>query len=42
MTGHEKSMNYPAIYLIRVNKKTKQKLKKLGAKIIREILKDIH
>ncbi len=41
MTGKEKRMNYPEIYLIRVDKKLKQKLKKLGSKKVREYLKEI-
>lgn len=41
MTGKEKEMNYPEIYLIRVNKKLKSKLKKIGSKEIREHLEKI-
>lgn len=41
MTGKEKKMNYPEIYLVRVDKKLKQKLKKLGSKKVREYLKEI-
>lgn len=42
MTGKEKKMNYPETYLIRLDKKLKQKLKKLGCKKVREYLKKIH
>lgn len=41
MTGKNKKMNYPEIYLIRIDKKLKQKLKKLGSKKVREYLKEI-
>ena len=41
MTGKDKKMNYPEIYLIRVDKKLKQKLKKIGSKKVREHLKKI-
>ena len=41
MTGKEKKMNYPEVYLIRIDKKLKQKLKKLGGKKVREHLKKI-
>ena len=41
MTGREKKMNYPEAYMIRVDKKTKEKLKKIGSKKIREYLKKI-
>jgi len=41
MTGKQKKMNYPEIYLIRIDKKLKQKLKKLGSKKVREHLKKI-
>ena len=41
MTGKEKKMNYPDTYLIRIDKKLKEKLKKLGSKRIREHLKKI-
>ena len=41
MTGKEKNMNYPEIYLVRVDKKLKQKLKKIGSKKIREYLNKI-
>jgi len=41
MTGKDKKMNYSEVYLIRVNKKLKQKLKKLGSKKIREYLKKL-
>jgi hypothetical protein len=38
MTGKNKKMNYPEIYLLRVDKKLKQKLKKIGSKKIRNFL----
>jgi len=41
MTGKEKEMNYPEIYLIRVEKKLKEKLKKMGSKKVREYLKKL-
>jgi len=41
MTGENKKMNYPETYLIRINKKLKEKLKKLGSKKVREHLKKI-
>ncbi len=41
MTGKNKKLNYPEIYLIRIDKKLKQKLKKIGSKKIREYLKKI-
>ena len=41
MTGKDKQMNYPEIYLIRINKKLKEKLKRLGSKKVREHLKKI-
>ena len=41
MTGKDKKMNYPEIYLIRIDKKLKQKLKKIGSKKVREHLKKI-
>jgi len=41
MTGKEKEMNYPEIYLIRVEKKLKLKLKKIGSKKVRELLEKI-
>ncbi len=41
MTGKEKEMNYPEIYLIRIDKRLKEKLKKIGPKIVREHLKKI-
>ena len=41
MTGKDKKMNYPEIYLIRIDKKLKQKLKKLGSKKVREYLEKI-
>ena len=41
MTGREKKMYYPEVYLIRINKKLKEKLKKLGSKKVREHLEKI-
>jgi hypothetical protein len=41
MTGKEKSMNYPEVYLIRMDKKLKLKLKKIGSKKIRDYLNKI-
>lgn len=41
MTGAGKRMNYPKIYLIRVDKKTKEKLLKLGSKKVRNYLKKL-
>ena len=41
MTGKEKEMNYPEIYLLRMDKKLKEKLKKIGSKKVREHLKKI-
>ncbi len=41
MTGKNKKMNYPHLYLIRVDKKLKEKLKKIGSRKIREHLKKI-
>lgn len=41
MTGKEKKMNYPEVYLIRVDKKLRQKLKKIGSKKVRKHLKKL-
>lgn len=41
MTGREKEMNYPEIYPIRIDKKLKEKLKKIGSRRVREHLKKI-
>ena len=41
MTGKYKKMNYSEAYIIRINKKLKRKLKKLGSKKIREYLSKI-
>ena len=41
MTGKDKKMNYPEIYLIRVDKKLKNKLKILGTKKVRNFLKKL-
>ena len=38
MTGKDKKMNYPETYLIRIDKKPKQKLKKMGSKKVRKHL----
>ena len=43
MTGTNKKMNYPEIYIIRVDKKLKEKLKRLGSEKVRGLLeKFIH
>lgn len=39
MTGKDKKNNYPEVYLIRLDKKLKEKLKKIGTKKVREYLK---
>lgn len=41
MTGKDKKMNYPETYLIRVDKKLKQKLKNIDPKKVREHLKKL-
>ena len=41
MTGKDKKMNYPYVYLIRVDKKLKEKLKKLGSEKVRKYLEKI-
>ncbi len=41
MTGKNKKMNYPETYLIRVDKKLKASLKKLGTEKVREHLKKL-
>ncbi len=41
MTGKEKEMNYPEIYIIRIDKKLKEKLKKIGPKKVRKYLEKI-
>ncbi|MDO8623047.1 MAG: hypothetical protein Q7R52_02280 [archaeon] len=41
MTGKGKEMNYPEIYLIRIDKKLKRKLKEFGSKKVRDYLKEI-
>ena len=38
MTGTNKRMNYPLTFHIRVDKRTYDKLKKIGSKKIRDIL----
>jgi len=42
MSGKDKKMNYPEVYLIRIDKELKQKLKKIGTEKIRNVLKSIH
>lgn len=41
MTGENKKMNFPEIYLIRVDKKLKEMLKKLDTEKVREHLKKL-
>ena len=41
MTGKEKKMNYPEVYLIRIDKRLKHKLKSIGSKKVRAYLKKI-
>jgi hypothetical protein len=41
MTGQSKKMNYSETYVIRIDKKTKQRIKKIGARRVREILQNI-
>lgn len=41
MTGKNKKMNYPEVYLIRIDKKLKEKLKKLGSEKIRKHLNSL-
>jgi len=41
MTGKDKKMNYPEIYIIRIDKKLKQKLKRIGSKKVRKYLRKI-
>ena len=41
MTATNKKMNYPEVYLIRIDKVLKDKLKKLGTKKVREHLNKI-
>lgn len=38
MTGKNKKNNYPETYLIRIDRKLKERLKKMGSKKVREIL----
>jgi hypothetical protein len=38
MTGKHKKMNYPETYVLRIDKKLKQKLKKIGSRKVREHL----
>ena len=42
MTGAQKQMNYPEIFQIRVDKRLKQRLKKVGTKKVREYLEKIN
>ena len=39
MTGKDKKMNFPEVYIIRVGEKLKEKLKKIGSKKVRDHLK---
>lgn len=41
MTGKNKKMNYPELYLIRLDINLKDKLKKIGSRKVREHLKKI-
>ncbi|MEK6832999.1 MAG: hypothetical protein AABY32_03035 [Nanoarchaeota archaeon] len=41
MTGKNKKNNYPEMYLIRTDKKLKEKLKKMGSKKVRELLEKV-
>ena len=41
MTGKDKKMNYPEVYLIRIDKNLKKKLKKIGSKKVRKHLKKL-
>ena len=41
MTGKNKKMNYGTTYLIRVDRRLKSKLKKIGSKRVREYLSKI-
>ncbi len=41
MTGKQKEMNYPEVYLIRIDKKLKDKLKKIGPKKVRGFLNKV-
>jgi hypothetical protein len=41
MTGKNKKMNYPELYLIRIDKKLKERLKKIGSRKVREHLEKI-
>jgi hypothetical protein len=41
MTGKDKKMNYPEIYMIRVDRELKKKLKKIGTKKVRQQLEEI-
>ena len=41
MTGADKKMNYPKIYHLRIDKKTFDKLFKIGSKKIRKVLEDL-
>jgi hypothetical protein len=41
MTGKDKKMNYPETYIIRIDRRLKKILKKVGAKKVREQLEKI-
>jgi hypothetical protein len=41
MTGKDKRMNYPEVYLLRINKRLKERLKKIGSKKVREYLEKL-
>ncbi len=41
MTGANKPMNYPKLYIVRVNEKMFTKLKKVGSKKVREHLEKL-
>ena len=41
MTGRDKKQNYPETYLIRLDSQLKKKLKKVGAKKVREFLEQL-
>ena len=42
MTGKDKKMHYPETYLIRIDKKLKEKLKKIGSTKVREHLSKLN
>lgn len=41
MTGKNKKMNYPEVYLIRIDKKLKKLLKKIGTEKVRKHLSEL-